>query len=59
MLVLSAVFILAALAVALYGFFAAAMRRHVISRPRVVGWMCRVFGGTYVVLAGRLALSSR
>jgi threonine/homoserine/homoserine lactone efflux protein len=60
MLLLSAVFMLATLIVfALYGIFAATMRRHVISRPRVVGWMRRVFGGTYVALAGRLALSSR
>jgi len=43
----------------LYGAFAASMRRHVISRPAVVQWMRRVFGGTYVALAGRLALSSR
>lgn len=38
MLLLSAVFMLATLIVfALYGIFAATMRRHVISRPRVVG----------------------
>lgn len=60
MLGLSAVFMAATLVVfAIYGGFAAGMRRHVISRPKVVTWMRRVFGGTYVVLAGRLAFTSR
>jgi threonine/homoserine/homoserine lactone efflux protein len=44
---------------ALYGMFAAAMRDHVITRPRVTAWMRRTFAGTYVLLAGRLALESR
>jgi hypothetical protein len=39
--------------------FAAAFRRHVVSRPRVVTWMRRGFAATYVVLAGRLALPER
>jgi threonine/homoserine/homoserine lactone efflux protein len=60
MLGLSAVFMLATLVVfALYGVFAAAVRRHVLARPRVVAWMRRVFAGTYVLLAGRLALPDR
>ncbi len=60
MLVLSAIFMLVTLVVfALYGAFAAGMRRHVISRPQVVQWMRRIFGATYVALAGRLALSTR
>lgn len=60
MLGLSAVFMAATLVVfAIYGVFAAGMRRHVISRPVVVTWMRRVFGGTYVVLAGRLAFTGR
>ena len=60
MLALSGVFMLATLVVfALYGVFAAAVRRHVLGRPRVVQWMRRVFAGTYVALAGRLALSNR
>jgi hypothetical protein len=59
MLGLSAVFMLATLVVfALYGAFAAGMRHHVVSRPRVVIWMRRLFAGTYAALAGRLALSS-
>ena len=60
MLGLSAVFMVATLIVfALYGAFAAGMRRHVISRPSVMVWMRRLFAGTYVALAGRLALTSR
>lgn len=42
-----------------YGFFAAALRKHVITRPRVVLWMRRSFAAAYVVLAGRLALQDR
>jgi threonine/homoserine/homoserine lactone efflux protein len=60
MIGLSGVFMLATLVVfAGYGLFAAAVRTHVISRPRVVTWMRRVFAGSYAVLAGRLALSDR
>ena len=60
MLGLSAVFMLVTFAVfALYGVFAAAVRKHVISRPRVVTWMRRVFGGAFLALAGRLALADR
>jgi threonine/homoserine/homoserine lactone efflux protein len=60
MLELSAVFMLVTLAIfALYGVFAAAVRTHVISRPRVITWMRRVFGGAFVALAGRLALTDR
>ena len=60
MLQLSAVFMAVTFAVfALYGVFAAAVRRHVIARPRVVLWMRRVFGGAFVALAGRLALAER
>jgi len=42
-----------------YGFFAAAMRRHVISRPSVTRWMQRIFAGTFVALSLRLAFSDR
>ncbi len=60
MLMLSAVFMLATFVVfALYGWAAAAMRRHVLERPRVVQWLRRAFAGTYVALAGRLALEGR
>lgn len=57
---LSAVFMLVTFAVfAVYGVFAAAVRNHVISRPRVVTWMRRVFGAAFLALAGRLALADR
>ena len=60
MLVLSALFMLVTFVVfAIYGVFAAAFRRHVISRPRVVTWMRRGFAATYVVLAARLAVPER
>ena len=36
-----------------------AVRTQVISRPRVMTWMRRVFAGTYVLLAGRLAVTER
>ena len=60
MLALSGVFMLATFVVfALYGWAAAAMRRHVLERPRVVQWLRRSFAATYVVLAGRLAVEGR
>jgi len=60
MLQLSAVFMAVTFAVfAVYGLFAAAFRRRVIERPRVVTWMQRSFGGAFVLLAGRLALTQR
>jgi threonine/homoserine/homoserine lactone efflux protein len=60
MLELSAVFMLVTFVVfAIYGAFAAAVREHVISQPRVVIGMRRVFGGAFVALAGRLALTER
>jgi threonine/homoserine/homoserine lactone efflux protein len=60
MVSLSGVFMLVTLIVfAGYGLFAAAVRAHVIGRPRVVTWMRRAFAGSYAVLAGRLALAGR
>ena len=60
MLVLSGVLMLATFVVfALYGCAAAAMRRHVLERPRVVQWLRRSFAATYVALAGRLAVEGR
>jgi threonine/homoserine/homoserine lactone efflux protein len=60
MLELSAVFMLVTLAVfVLYGVFAATVRNRIISRPRVLTWMRRLFGGAFVALAGRLALTNR
>ena len=60
MIELSAVFMLVTFVVFVgYGLFAAAVRRHVIARPRVIVWMRRVFGGAFVALAGRLAFAQR
>ena len=60
MLQLSAVFMLLTLIVFVgYGIFAAAVRRHVVSRPAVMTWMRRVFAGAFVALGARLALTSR
>jgi threonine/homoserine/homoserine lactone efflux protein len=60
MLQLSAVFMLVTFVVfAIYGLFAAAVRQYVVSRPRVMMWMRRVFAGSFVALGARLALTSR
>jgi threonine/homoserine/homoserine lactone efflux protein len=42
-----------------YGYFAAGMRRFVLTRPRVVGWVRRTFAASYVLLAGRLTVQDR
>jgi threonine/homoserine/homoserine lactone efflux protein len=42
-----------------YGLFAAAIRKHVISRPRVLTWMRRTFAAAFVALGARLALAER
>ncbi|WP_343715463.1 LysE family translocator [Inquilinus sp.] len=60
MLELSGVFMLMTFAVfAVYGLFAAAMRDHVISRPRVMTWMRRSFAAAFVALGAKLALTER
>jgi len=60
MVALSGVFMAVTLLVfAAYGLFAAAVRTHLISRPRVVTWMRRTFAASYALLAGRLALADR
>jgi len=60
MLELSAVFMLVTLIVFVaYGVFAAAVRTHVVSRPRVMTWMRRVFAGSFVALGARLAATAR
>jgi threonine/homoserine/homoserine lactone efflux protein len=60
MLGLSAVFMLLTLVVFVgYGMFAAAIRSHVISRPQVLTWMRRVFGGAFLALGARLAMTDR
>jgi threonine/homoserine/homoserine lactone efflux protein len=60
MLVLSAVFMLLTFVVFVgYGLFAAAIRNHVISRPRVLTWMRRTFAAAFVALGAKLALAER
>jgi threonine/homoserine/homoserine lactone efflux protein len=60
MLELSGVFMLLTFVVFVgYGLFSAALRAHVISRPRVLAWMRRTFAGAFVLLGAKLALASR
>ena len=60
MLELSAVFMLMTFAVfAVYGVFAAAVRNHIISRPRVLTWMRRTFAGAFAALGAKLAVAER
>lgn len=42
-----------------YGLFAASVRSHVISRPRVMAWMRRSFAAAFVALGAKLALAER
>jgi len=42
-----------------YGLFAASIRNHVISRPRVLTWMRRTFAAAFVALGAKLALAER
>ncbi|MEU7139274.1 LysE family translocator [Nocardia sp. NPDC046473] len=60
LLELSGVFMLTTFVVfAIYGVCASALRNHVISRPVVVTWMRRVFGVSFIALAGRLAVQNQ
>jgi threonine/homoserine/homoserine lactone efflux protein len=60
MLLLSSVFMLVTFVVFVgYGLFAASIRTHVISRPRVLIWMRRTFAAAFVTLGAKLALSGR
>jgi threonine/homoserine/homoserine lactone efflux protein len=60
MLTLSAVFMLMTFVVFVgYGLFAASIRDHVISRPRVLTWMRRTFAAAFVALGARLAVADR
>jgi threonine/homoserine/homoserine lactone efflux protein len=60
MLLLSLVFMLLTFMVfAVYGLFAAAVRQHVVSRPKVLMWMRRSFAAAFVALGARLALAER
>jgi threonine/homoserine/homoserine lactone efflux protein len=60
MLEMSATFMLLTFVVFVgYGTFAAALRQHVISRPRVLAWLRRTFAAAFVALGARLALAER
>jgi threonine/homoserine/homoserine lactone efflux protein len=60
MLLLSGVFMLLTFVVFVgYGLFAAAVRTHVIARPRVLTWMRRTFAAAFVALGAKLALAER
>ena len=57
---LSAIFMLLTFVVFVgYGRFAAAVRNHVMSSPRVLNWMRRAFAGAFVALGARLAFADR
>ena len=60
MLTLSAVFMAMTFVVFVgYGLFAASIRDHVISRPRVLTWMRRAFAGAFAALGAKLAVADR
>lgn len=60
MLSLSAVFMALTFGVfVLYGFFAAAVRDHVLSRPAILLWLRRTFAAAFVALGAKLALAER
>ncbi len=60
MLTLSGVFMLMTFVVFVaYGLFAAAVRDHVISRPRVLTWMRRTFAAAFAALGAKLAAADR
>jgi threonine/homoserine/homoserine lactone efflux protein len=60
MLALSAVFMAMTFVVfAIYGLFAAAMRDHVVGRPKVMLWLRRLFAAAFGALAIRLAFTDR
>jgi threonine/homoserine/homoserine lactone efflux protein len=57
---LSTVFMLLTLVVfAAYGMLAAKLRDQVISRPRVMAWLRRIFAGSFMALGARLVLAGR
>jgi threonine/homoserine/homoserine lactone efflux protein len=60
MLELSATFMAMTFVVfVLYGLFAAKVRSHVVSRPRVMTWLRRSFAGAFALLGAKLALAER
>ena len=60
MLELSGVFMLMTFVVfAIYGLFAASVRRQVVSRPAIILWLRRTFAAAFVALGAKLALAER
>jgi threonine/homoserine/homoserine lactone efflux protein len=60
MVELSGVFMLLTFAVfAAYGIFAASVRSHVTSRPRVMAWLRRFFAGSFVALGIKLTFAEQ
>ena len=60
MLLLSGAFMLMTFLVfVVYGLFAASIREHVVSRPRVLTLMRRTFAGAFVALGAKLAMADR
>jgi threonine/homoserine/homoserine lactone efflux protein len=60
MLELSALFMVITFAVfALYGWLAASVRRQVVTRPRVLAWLRRIFAGSFVALGAKLAFTKQ
>lgn len=60
MLALSGVFMAMTLVVFVaYGLFAASIREHIISRPRVLAWMRWSFAAAFVGLGAKLALTEQ
>ena len=60
MLLLSGIFMFVTFVVFVgYGLFASAVRRHIISRPRILAWMRRTFAAAFVALGVKLALAER
>src|ERR1700674_192644 len=60
MVALSVVFMLMTFVIFVgYGLFAASIRDHAISRPRVLTWMRRTFAAAFVALGAKLAFADR
>ena len=60
MLELSGVFMAMTFAVfVLYGLFAASVRDRVVSRPKVMRWLRRIFAGGFAALGAKLAFADR
>jgi threonine/homoserine/homoserine lactone efflux protein len=60
MLELSGVFMAMTFAVfVVYGLFAASVRDRIITRPKVMTWLRRVFAGGFVALGAKLAFAER